>query len=257
MMSFFELTGINLFIILSFMSVMFLLAYRWNNLSVVDIAWTLCFPLQAIIGFSLGKGDLLKNGVLLLLIILWSSRLAFYLILRFDKNVEDPRYTRVMEYFQFKMFGMFIFQGVTTFFLSIPFMIFFSFSKGPWSVLEMTGIIIWSIGLVGESIADMQLRKFKQLEKGSLKVCDVGLWRYSRHPNYFFEWLVWVGFFFLILPTHFGWSAFISAGVMYYFLRYYSGVPLSEIQAIASKGDAYKQYQTKTSIFFPWFPKDI
>jgi steroid 5-alpha reductase family enzyme len=79
----------------------------------------------------------------------------------------------------------------------------------------------------------------------------VGLWRYSRHPNYFFEWLVWVGFFVFALGSPMGWLAIVSPMIMFYLLMYVSGVPMAEEQSLKSRGDEYRKYQAATSVFFP------
>ena len=110
---------------------------------------------------------------------------------------------------------------------------------------------LFIFALIGETIADEQLQSFKREPANKGKTCDTGLWYYSRHPNYFFEWLVWVGLFIYALGSPNGWIAFVSPLLMFYLMMYVSGVPLAEEQALLSRGQAYKDYQQTTSVFFP------
>lgn len=106
-------------------------------------------------------------------------------------------------------------------------------------------------------MSDEQLHGFKANPKNKGRTCNVGLWQYSRHPNYFFEWLVWVAFFVYALGSPWGWAAVISPVIMYVLMIYVSGVPLAEHQALESRGDDYRRYQQVTSMFFPWPKKKI
>ena len=115
--------------------------------------------------------------------------------------------------------------------------------------------MVFIIALAGETVADEQLHAFKRNVMNKGKTCDVGLWRYSRHPNYFFEWLVWVGFFVYALDSPMGWVAVISPMIMFYLLMYVSGVPLAEAQSLQARGEEYSRYQQTTSMFVPWFKR--
>jgi steroid 5-alpha reductase family enzyme len=253
-----EIVFVDLALIFCFMTLLWGLATKWQNVGVVDIGWTLSFTISGLIGFFVGEGLFSKKLILLIMIFCWSLRLAYYLIRRFEKTVEDARYTRIKQnmgrrLIDLKMLAMFLFQSLISFALAVPFLILFEFAESPWSVIEAIGVIIWMVGLAGEALADHQMFEFKLSHKNSSQVCNVGLWKYSRHPNYFFEWVIWIGFGLFILPTSYGWISIFSVAFMFYLLRFYSGVPLSEIQALKTKGDAYKEYQKHTSIFFPWF----
>ena len=114
---------------------------------------------------------------------------------------------------------------------------------------------MWVIALIGESLADKQLERFKADKSNAGKVCTEGLWKYSRHTNYFFEWMMWVGLFTYSTASPFGWLAVISPVLMFYFLWHVTGIAATEEQSLRSKGEAYRQYQQTTSAFFPWFPK--
>ena len=122
-------------------------------------------------------------------------------------------------------------------------------------VYDIVGAGLWLIGLAGESLADAQLRRFKARPESKGKTCREGLWNYSRHPNYFFEWLIWIGYGILALGAPWGWLGMISPLAILYILTRLTGIPLTEEQAIRSRGDDYRDYQRTTSAFIPWFKK--
>ena len=143
-------------------------------------------------------------------------------------------------------------------FLSIPAFVIASNPTASFSPWELVGLAVWALGYVIESVADSQKMLFLQRMSAAGekdRVCDVGLWRYSRHPNYFFEWLIWVAFFVFALGSPWGWLALIGPASILYLLLRVTGIPLTEEQSIRSKGDAYRRYQQTTSAFIPWFPK--
>jgi steroid 5-alpha reductase family enzyme len=104
-------------------------------------------------------------------------------------------------------------------------------------------------------LSDHQLRRFKSDPNNKGKVCQIGLWSYSRHPNYFCEWLIWVAYATAASASPYGWLGWVGVGLMFYFLNYVTGVPLAEAQSLLSRGDAYRAYQSTTSAFFPRLPK--
>jgi len=126
-----------------------------------------------------------------------------------------------------------------------------------FDLLEIAGVCLWCTALAGETVADAQLSAFKRIAANQGQVCDVGLWRCSRHPNYFFEWLVWVAYFLFALGSPLGWLAAIGPASILYLLLRVTGIPLTEEQSIRSKGDAYRRYQATTSAFAPWFPRKL
>ena len=125
----------------------------------------------------------------------------------------------------------------------------FAYSDGSLTVL------LWAVALTGEAVADRQLARFKARPSSRGRTCREGLWRYSRHPNYFFEWLVWVAYALFALASPYGALALICPVVMLYLLFRVTGIPATEAQALRSKGDDYRRYQATTSVFVPWFPR--
>ena len=134
---------------------------------------------------------------------------------------------------------------------SFPFLAAGFRSEAPLGWLELAGLGLAFLALCGEALADWQMQRFKAASKE--KVCQAGLWRYSRHPNYFFESLVWWGFFLAALGSPLGGISLIAPLLMLYFLFKVTGIPLTEEFALKTKGEAYREYQRTTSAFVPWF----
>jgi steroid 5-alpha reductase family enzyme len=139
--------------------------------------------------------------------------------------------------------------------LSTPFLIACLNSHQGISVLEWTGVAVWAIAITGEGIADRQLKQFRSHPENIGKVCQSGLWNYSRHPNYFFEWLVWVGFFLFAWDSPGGCFTVLCPTLMLFFLLRVTGIPLTEELSVKSKGEAYRKYQRTTSAFVPWLKR--
>ncbi len=121
--------------------------------------------------------------------------------------------------------------------------------------MEVVGLLIFIASVTGEAIADAQLRRFKSSSLNRGKVCQVGLWRYSRHPNYFFEWMIWCGIALMAVQAPMGLFALGCPILMLLLLLFVTGVAPSEAQSLKSRGEAYRTYQRTTSKFVPWFPK--
>jgi steroid 5-alpha reductase family enzyme len=118
---------------------------------------------------------------------------------------------------------------------------------------EFVGCAVWLIGMIGEATADAQLNAFKKNPASHGKTCRAGLWNYSRHPNYFFEWVIWLGLAVFALGSPFGFIGLLSPALILYFLLRVTGIPATEAQALRTKGEDYKNYQRTTSAFVPWF----
>ena len=255
----FEMLGASFFLVLSLMCILWVVYFFRRNAGIVDIGWSLGFVLSAWAYFFLGQGSTSKKWAIMIMVTMWGLRLAWQLYQRFIVSGEDPRYQDIRkswgnENADFKLFMMFIFQGVLVVVLTLPFLIVCSEAVPEWYSIEILGIFVWLIGVTGETAADMQLHAFKQIPENQGKVCKEGLWRFSRHPNYFFEFIVWVGYFLFALGTPGGWLGIISAAIMLFLLTKVSGIPLTEAEALKTKGEEYQEYQRTTSSFIPWFP---
>jgi steroid 5-alpha reductase family enzyme len=153
------------------------------------------------------------------------------------------------------MAGFFQLQAASVVLLGIPFLLPALNSSPQFHPLEIAGAVLWLSAILGESLADAQLAGFKRDPANRGRVCATGLWRCSRHPNYFFEWLVWVAYFGFALASPWGWLAVLSPAIILFLLLRVTGIPLTEQQSLRSKGNAYREYQAATSAFVPWWPK--
>lgn len=230
-----------------------------RNVSAIDIGWGIGFIVAALVYFLLGDGFFWRKMLVLTIVSIWALRLVKYLSHRYLADRDDPRYELLLtkwpfkEYPLFQVLTLFAFQGLLVTLLSLPFALMSQNLLPFFSTYEMFGLLIWMGGLIGETVADKQLDLYKQNPALSNQVCDQGLWKYSRHPNYFFEWIIWLGYGMMALSSPLGWLGLVSPLLMLYLLLKVSGVPLAEAQALKSKGDAYRDYQARTSPFFPWF----
>jgi len=233
------------------------LALRINNLGIVDIAWSYAFAPAAIFYAAITHGDPARRWLMAGMATLWSLRLGTHLWFRVMGHhpYEDTRYTemrmRWAKNLKLQVLIFFQLQAVLIAFLSIPFLIVCLNRHHGIAPIEWTGVAIWLIAIIGEGVADWQLKQFKA-QKHRSAVCRVGLWNYSRHPNYFFEWLVWVGFFVFALGSPLGCATIYCPALMLFFLLRVTGIPLTEALAVKTKGAAYREYQRTTSRFIPW-----
>ncbi len=239
----------------------FIVARRINNYGVVDIIWSYAFAALAIYYAMLGDGWLIRRILIACMVTVWSARLGTHLYRRVVSHhpAEDGRYAQLRKAwagnFIPKMAGFFQMQAASVVLLGVAFFVVCLNRDPHLRPLEIAGAILWLLALVGEAVADAQLAAFKRHHRNKGHVCDVGLWYFSRHPNYFFEWLIWVSYFVFALASPWGWIAAIGPASILYLLLRVTGIPLTEEQSLRSKGDAYRQYQKTTSVFVPWFPK--
>ncbi len=242
-------------------TVVFFIARRIDNYGIVDIAWSYAFAALAAYYALAAGGWPVRRALLGALVCLWSLRLGTHLYIRVMGHhpEEDGRYramrTRWAANFAVEMFKFFQLQAVSVVLLGAAFLAV-SLNPAPaLHPLELAGAALWLLALSGEALADAQLAAFKRHPANRGRVCDAGLWRYSRHPNYFFEWLVWVAFFVFALGSPWGWVGIIGPASILYLLLRVTGIPMNEEQNLRSRGDAYRRYQQTTSAFVPWFPK--
>jgi len=236
-------------------------AVRIRNAGIVDVAWSANFGLLALLAMALGRGHLPRRLLIGGMTLLWSLRLAVYLHRRIMGHhpVEDGRYVQLRRdwapHADRRFFWFFELQAALNLVLAAP--LFLAAANPAPSVhpLEWAGLALWAVALAGESLADRQLDAFRRDPANRGKTCRAGLWRYSRHPNYFFEWLVWVAYFAFALASPGGWATVYCPALMLTFLFRVTGIPATEAQALKSRGDDYREYQRTTSAFFPWFPR--
>lgn len=229
------------------------LCYRiLKNPSVVDVSWSIGLMMAGLI-YILHQPMNSRLIVLSTLLIVWSLRLGGYLwYTRIRKGHVDKRYLQLSNNWKIaKSLGFFLnfqLQGVFILILSSVFLLTSVDSPTSMTLLDYAGTLLVIIGVIGETMADLQLYHFRESNKG--KVCNVGLWNYSRHPNYFFELLVWCGFTFFALHNRYGWMGIISPLWLYIIFTKMT-IPITERGSLESKGQAYIEYQNRTPIFFP------
>jgi steroid 5-alpha reductase family enzyme len=239
----------------------YLWAYNIKNAGVVDIFWAFNFSIIAVLLYFLGDGLQERKILICSMLLIWSLRLGIYLLIRVGSHleVEEGRYKKMREEWgasvNSKLFIFFQAQALSNIYLALPFFLIVFNKKEELSILEYAGAAVWAISIIGEALADNQLKQFKKNPDNKGKVCDAGLWNYSRHPNYFFECLIWAGYFLVAMNADYGWIGILSPLTITLLLFRVTGIPLTEQQAIRSKGDAYIEYQRTTSMFVPWFKK--
>lgn len=233
-------------------------AWQWRktNAGIVDALWSVGVGAAAAGAALAGSGAGITRALLAVLGGLWGGRLALHLWRRVRGEPEDGRYRALRAHWhghQGKFFAFFQFQAFLVAVFAVPFV---AVAANPevspgWIAVA---IVMWLIGVAGESLADRQLARFRAVPANRGKTCRDGFWRYSRHPNYFFEWLHWFAYVALAVGSPLGWLAWSGPLVMFLFLRFVSGVPYTETQALRSRGEEYRRYQRDTPMFFPWFP---
>jgi steroid 5-alpha reductase family enzyme len=254
-----EMIGTAFVLVMVMMSLLWLFYFFRRNASAVDLGWSLGFLIVAVVYGLMGDGDFWRKWIFTLMAFLWSGRLSWYLLRRFSSEHEDPRYKELLANLQgnltLKVYFMFLFQGLLVILLSVPFLLVSLSQNSGLGTYELIGILIWALALWGETVSDNQLATFKKYPGNAERVCQEGWWYYSRHPNYFFEWMIWVGYFIFSLSIPYGFLMIYCPLLMLYLLLKVSGIPLTEELAVRRKGEAYRQYQQSTSAFVPWFKK--
>jgi steroid 5-alpha reductase family enzyme len=240
-------------------TVMWVICYRVRNYGFLDVTWTLAIGLLAAICGIAGPGNAQRRWAFTLIGMVWSLRLGLFVLARVWRHhpTEDKRYRSLRERWTTPLAFLLFFelQALVAVVFSTPFLIA-AFDDSPsMGALECIGLFLAMVGILGEAIADRQAALFKGRQDKSHPVLDTGLWRYSRHPNYFFEMLVWIGFALAVLNLRLGWIAISCPLLMCYFLLRVTGIPLTEKHSLETHGDAYRNYQRRTSVLIPWAMK--
>jgi steroid 5-alpha reductase family enzyme len=231
------------------------ISVRIGNYGLLDVAWSYGILILAPLYAALSPGFAARKWALAGVGMLWSLRLGTYILVRVLKHhpKEDQRYESLRK--RWPGPGMFLVffevQALTIVVFSLPFL-FVSFNSSPvWQPVEIAGLALGVVALLGEATADLQMQAFKRDPANRDEVCQRGLWHYSRHPNYFFESLTWVAYFLVALGSPWGWTTFVCPLLMLWFLFKVTGIPLTEEYAVKSKGEKYREYQRTTSAFVP------
>ncbi len=243
------------------MAVVFQVSLRIRNFSIVDIAWSAIFTPLVVLFATVAGGHPPRRVLIAAMVTLWSLRLASHLFVRIRSlhPQEEGRYLQLRQEWaanlHARFFSFFQAQGALAVLLSVPFLLACVDRRPSLGLFEIAGAGLFVVALVGETVADRQLAAFKADPRSSGRTCRAGLWRYSRHPNYFFEWLVWVAYSVFAWPSPWGFVSIYGPLLMLFFLFRVTGIPLTEEQALRTRGDDYREYQRTTSPFVPWFPR--
>lgn len=256
---FFSVLAICIFVIVVFMTLGFLLALKLRDNSIADIMWGLGFILIALFTFFYSREFLRRQFLLTTLVVIWGLRLSLQILLRKKGKGEDPRYQKMREEWgqneiRNSFWYVFMLQGLLMLIISLPVIYVNSSIPQPqFNMYDFIGLIIWITGFLFESIGDLQLYHFlsNPLNKG--KILNTGLWRYTRHPNYFGESLMWWGIFLIALSVPYSFFTIISPLLITYLLVFVSGIPLAEKQM--ENNPDFLEYKKQTNAFLPWFPK--
>jgi steroid 5-alpha reductase family enzyme len=245
-----------------YMTAWFALALVKKDNSIADIAWGLGFILVAAYTFF-RRGGLFLPLLVTALVVGWGARLALHILLRNRKRGEDPRYAAWRaswgRAFLWRSYlQVFLLQGFFLLVIASPVILVNatgavdpSFGRGfPW---WLAGLLIWCAGFVFEAVGDAQLARFKRDPANKGRIMDRGLWKYTRHPNYFGESLMWWGVWLIALEVPGGWVTIVSPILITFLLTKVSGVPMLEKRYAANP--EFQAYARRTSAFVPWFPK--
>jgi len=260
MESWMTISMINLATVAAMMTVGWIFSVLRHNVTIVDSLWGLGFVLVAGVTFWTGNGFTGRSLLILVLTAGWGLRLAGYLTRRNWGQPEDHRYGQWREksgkHFWFvSLFKVFWLQALFLWIISLVLQKAQLSAEPPRiTVLDILGTVVWAVGFVFESVGDWQLARFKADPKNRGRVMDQGLWAWSRHPNYFGEFLIWWGFFLVALATPGGWWTIISPLIISMVLLKMTGVPLTEA-ALKTRRPGYADYSEKTSTFFPRPPR--
>jgi len=240
-----------------YMSFFYLIAVSRKDNSIADIAWGVGFIFIAVLNLILAEQIYTRQLIITGLVTMWGIRLALYIYFRSRGKAEDFRYAQMRKRWgkraSLKSFShVFMFQGLLLLTIAYPIIMVNVYAKAGVTILDLIGVLIWTIGFLLEVVADVQLQNFISKEKTPENpIMTKGLWKFSRHPNYFGESLVWWGIFFIVLSIPNGWLAIFSPLVITFFLLKVSGVPLLERKY--QDNPAFQEYARRTSIFIPWF----
>jgi len=242
------------------MLALWLWQWRHRDAGIVDVGWAALLGVLALYYGLFGAENAARGLLVAAMGSVWAFRLAIYLFLNrvYKAKSEDGRYQTMREYFgawaQPVFFLFFQIQASWAVLFSLPFLAV-ALTPGPLGLFDAVGVAIWLIAVGGESVADAQLARWRANPANKGKTCRAGLWRYSRHPNYFFEWVHWFAYVVIAVGTGLWWMTLLGPVLMFLFLFYVTGIPHTERQALKTRGDDYRRYQEETSMFFPWFPK--
>ncbi len=240
------------------MVALWLVSLKLRDVSIVDPYWGTGFVLVSWLAFALSQTTSTRMLLLCSLVTIWGLRLSAYLLWRKMHHGEDHRYVSMREhhgkrFWWVSLVTVFLLQGLILWLISLPVLLSANGApSSPWSLLDGLGVLLWSVGIYFEAVGDWQLARFKAEPSNRGRVMNQGLWRYTRHPNYFGDFCVWWGIYLIAVGNGVWWTIF-SPLLMTMLLMRISGVSLLE-STIEERRPEYAAYKASTSPFFPWPP---
>jgi steroid 5-alpha reductase family enzyme len=222
----------------------------------IDTIWSLAVGLGGIVAALLANGEFGRRMVVLVLIAAWAARLASHIGSRTHGGGDDPRYAKLIEEWgdsaAWRLFLFLQVQALAGFILVLAVYLAAKNDTPFPGLLDGFAILVAIVALAGEAIADRQLARFRRTPAAKTEVCETGLWRYSRHPNYFFEWLFWCAWpFFALTASAWTWTSLLAPALMYWLLVHVSGIPPLEEHMLRSRTDKFRALQKRVNAFFP------
>ncbi len=259
-MSFIQVYLIGLAVVMAFMAVLWLVSLKLRNSSIVDPFWGTGFVIANWVYFALTPdGFAGRKWLIAILVTIWGLRLSLYLLWRNWGKPEDFRYQKFRsdagaKWWWYSFFKVFALQGLLLWIISAP-LLAAQISPTPdrLTVIDFLALLVWAVGFFFESVGDFQLSRFKANPANKGKLLDRGVWRYTRHPNYFGDATQWWAYYLIALVAG-GWWTLFSPIIMTILLRRVSGVTLLE-KTLKNTKPGYQEYVERTNAFIPWFPK--
>jgi steroid 5-alpha reductase family enzyme len=239
---------------------LYLLQRRTRDATAVDAGWGAAIVLCAVLYALLGPGALAQRLLIAVPVALENGRIASLVRGRLGKG-EDSRYRELRQRWrergrEQRTFAIFYqAQAFLAALLSVPALLACFNRDASVAPVQWLGLALFAVAFALEWTADRQLAAFRADPANRGGVMRAGLWRYSRHPNYFFQTLTWVAYALIAVPAPWGWLAFLAPALILYLVLFVTGLPPAEESSLRSRGEAYRRYQRETSAFVPWFPK--
>lgn len=242
------------------MLILWLAQRRTRNGAWIEMGWSISIFLYVTQYFRLTGGLHPVEALILTVVALWALRLSAHLFFtQIASGIESPRYQELRKRWGEREDLRFLFlyeaHAFLNALLSVPFLLVALSVEEGQDALVMIGVALALVGTVGEAVADRQLARFEREPANAGRVCRAGLWKLSRHPNYFFEFVVWLGYGVIALGFPYGAAGLVAPAIMLFFLLRGSRMPWAEKETCDIKGEEFERYQKEVSAFIPWFPK--